>query len=149
MNRWQGHLSWCLGGRHTRFSPQRTLEKLDWNNSVLIRGEVAEEIKRLKQEDGPQLHILGSSNLIQTLLKHDLIDEFRLKIFPLTLGTGKRLFGDGTIPAAFRLVDSRTSSKGVIVATYERSGEVKTGTFAQDAPAQEELARKRRLKEER
>ena len=148
MNRWQGHLSCCLGGRHTRFSPQRTLEKLDWNNSVLIRGEVVEEINRLKQEDGPQLHIHGSSNLIQTLLKHDLIDEFRLKIFPLTLGTGKSLFGDGTIPAAFRLVDSSTSSKGVIVATYERSGEVKTGTFTQDVPAEAEISRRRRLKEE-
>jgi len=124
-----------------KYVASRTLEKLDWNNSVLIRGEVVEEIKRLKQEDGPELHIHGSSNLIQTLLKHDLIDEFRLKIFPLTLGTGKRLFGEGTIPAAFRLVDSRTSSKGVIVATYERSGEVKTGTFALDVPAQEEIVR--------
>jgi len=135
--------------RARKYVASRTLEKLDWNNSVLIRGEVAEEIKKLKQEDGPQLHIHGSGNLIQTLLKHYLIDEFRLKIFPLTLGTGKRLFGDGTIPAAFRLVDSRTSSKGVIVATYERSGEVKTGSFTMDEPAQEELARRRRLKEER
>lgn len=135
--------------RARKYVASRTLEKVDWNNSVLIRGELVEEIKKLKEEDGPQLQIHGSSNLIQTLLKHDLIDEFRLKIFPLTLGTGKRLFGDGTIPAAFRLVDSRTSSKGVIVATYERSGEVKTGTFALEVPAQEEIGRRKREKEGR
>lgn len=136
-----GPFELVLGRKTYEIFASRTLEKLEWNNSLLIRGDVVEEIKRLKQEDGPQLHIHGSSNLIQTLLKHDLIDEFRLKIFPLTLGTGKNLFGDGTIPAAFRLVDSSTSSKGVIVVTYERWGEVKTGTFAQDAPAEAELAR--------
>ncbi len=124
-----------------KYVASRTLEKLDWNNSLLIRGDVVEEVRKLKQEDGPPLHILGSSNLIQTLLKHDLIDEFQLEIFPLTLGRGKRLFGEGTIQAAFRLVDSKTSSKGVIVATYERAGDVRTGSFDQEVPAQEELAR--------
>ena len=103
----EGPFDLLLGRKTYEIFASRKLQKLDWNNSVLIQGEVIEEIKRLKQEDGPQLHIHGSSNLIQTLLKNDLIDEFRLKIFPLTLGTGKRLFGEGTIPAAFRLTESR------------------------------------------
>jgi dihydrofolate reductase len=107
-----------------------TLDKLEWSNSTLIKGDVVQEIKNLKQQSGPELQVSGSSNLIQTLLKHDLIDEFRLKIFPITLGTGKRLFGDGTIPAGLKLVDSKTSTTGVIIATYERAGKVKTGSFA-------------------
>ena len=124
-----------------------TLEKLDWSNSTLIKGDIVQEIKKLKQQNGPELQVHGSSNLIQTLLKHDLIDEFRLKIFPITLGTGKRLFGDGTIPAGLKLVDSKTSTTGVIVATYERAGEVKTGSFALETPTEAELARRKRLKE--
>ena len=106
-----------------------TLGKLDWNNSTLIRDDVVQEIINLKQQNGPELQVHGSGNLIQTLLKHDLIDEFRLKIFPITLGAGKRLFGDGTIPAGLKLVDSRISTTGVIVAAYERAGQVKTGSF--------------------
>ena len=124
-----------------------TLEKLDWSNSTLIKGDIVQEIKNLKQQNGPELQVYGSSNLIQTLLKHDLIDEFRLKIFPITLGTGKRLFGDGTIPAGFKLVDSKTSTTGVIVATYERAGKVKTGLIASETPTEAELARRKRLKE--
>jgi len=104
--------------------------KLDWENSVLLAGNVAEEVKKLKSEDGPDLHVWGSCNLLQTLLKHDLVDELWLKIFPITLGTGKCLFGEGTIPAAFRLVDSKVSPKGVIVANYMRAGDVQTGSFA-------------------
>ncbi len=107
----------------------RTARKLDWNNSVLITGNVPEEIRKLRSQDGPELQVHGSSNLIQTLLKYDLIDEFLLKIFPVTVGPGKRLFGEGTIPASFKLVESYTSPAGVIVATYRRAGEVKTGTF--------------------
>ncbi len=103
--------------------------KLDWENSVLLKGDVVEEIKKLKEQDGPELHVYGSSNLIQTLLKHDLVDEFWLKIFPLTLGAGKRLFAEGTIPAAFTLTDSKISPKGMIIANYKRAGEVKTGSF--------------------
>ncbi len=124
-----------------------TLEKLDWSNSTLIKGDIVQEIKKLKQQNGPELQVSGSSNLIQTLLKHDLIDEFRLKIFPVTLGTGKRLFGEGTIPAGLKLVDSKTSTTGVIVATYERAGEVKTGSFALETPTEAELARRKRLRE--
>lgn len=104
--------------------------KLDWNNSILIQNNVVEEIKKLKQQDGAELQVHGSGNLIQTLLKNDLVDELWLKIFPITLGMGKRLFADGTVPAAFTLKDSKTSPKGVIVASYERAGEVKTGIFA-------------------
>jgi dihydrofolate reductase len=103
--------------------------KLDWNNSVLLTGNVAEEVRRLKTQDGPELQVYGSGNLIQTLLKHDLVDEFWLKIFPITLGTGKRLFTEGTIPAAFTLIDSKISPKGVIFANYKRSGKVETGSF--------------------
>jgi dihydrofolate reductase len=103
--------------------------KLDWENSVLLSGNVAEKVKKLKSEDGPDLHVWGSGNLIQTLLKHDLVDEFWLKIFPITLGSGKRLFADGTSPAAFTLTDSKVSPLGVIFANYKRAGEVKTGSL--------------------
>ncbi|RJQ36330.1 dihydrofolate reductase [Candidatus Parcubacteria bacterium] len=101
----------------------------EWENSVLLAGDVVEAVKQLKAGDGPELQVHGSSEFIQTLLQHDLVDEFWLKIFPVTLGPGKRLFGEGTIPAAFTLKDSKTSPKGVIVANYERAGEVKTGSF--------------------
>ncbi|HES58107.1 MAG TPA: dihydrofolate reductase, partial [Firmicutes bacterium] len=100
-----------------------------WNNSVLLTGDVANEVAKLKEQDGPELHVYGSANLVQTLLKHDLVDELWLKIFPITLGTGKRLFVDGTIPAAFRLTDSRITPKGVIIVNYERAGAVETGSF--------------------
>jgi len=106
-----------------------TLSKLDWNNSTLITGDIVDEIKKLKKQDGPEIQVHGSSNLIQTLLKNDLVDEFCLKIFPVTIGTGKRLFGDGTIPASFKLLESRISTAGVIVTTYVRDGEIKTGSF--------------------
>ena len=103
--------------------------KPDWENSILLSGNVAEEVKKLKSEDGQNLHVWGSGNLTQTLLKHDLVDELWLKIFPVTLGLGKRPFAEGTIPAAFNLTDSKVSPLGVIVANYKRSGEVKTGSF--------------------
>ncbi len=103
--------------------------KFTWANSFLIQGNVVQKIKKLKTQDGPEIQVHGSGNLIQTLLKNDLVDELWLKTFPVTLGKGKRLFAEGTIPAAFRLIDSQVSPKGVIVARYERAGEVKTGTF--------------------
>lgn len=104
--------------------------KPDWENSVLLSGNVAEKVKKLKSEDGPDLHVWGSGNLTQTFLKHDLVDELWLKIFPVTLGTGKRLFAEGTIPAAFKLTDCKVSPKGVIFANYKRAGDVKTGSLA-------------------
>jgi len=128
-----------------KYVASTTLGKLDWNNSMLIKGDIVQEIKKLKEQNGPELQIYGSGNLIQTLLKHDLVDEFRLKIYPITLGTGKRLFGDGTIPAGFKLVDSKTSTTGVIIADYERAGNVKTGSFALETPSDAELNRRKRL----
>jgi dihydrofolate reductase len=113
-----------------KYVASHTLQKLDWNNSTLLQGDVAQEIHNLKQQDGPMLLVQGSANLIQTLLKHDLVDELSLSIFPITLGRGKRLFAEGTLPAAFTLREAKTSSRGVIVATYERAGAVQTGSFS-------------------
>ncbi|HWQ84302.1 MAG TPA: dihydrofolate reductase family protein [Anaerolineales bacterium] len=107
----------------------RSLEAVDWNNTTLIRGDAVPEIARLKAMDGPELQVHGSSNLIQTLLKNDLIDEIHLFIFPVAIGKGKRYFGDGTDPAAFKLASSTTSNSGVIIATYVRDGALQTGTF--------------------
>ncbi len=106
----------------------RDLE-LKWENSFLLKGDIAEEIKNLKARDGPDLQVHGSGELIQILLENDLIDELWLKIFPIVLGSGKKLFGEGTIPASFSLEEITSSPSGVIVAKYKRSGEVKTGSF--------------------
>lgn len=113
----------------TKYVVSHNQQKLDWEKSVLVNGDVAAKLKELKQEDGPMLQVHGSGNLIQTLLKHDLVDELWLKIFPVTFGNGKRLFAEGTIPVAFELIESKTSPSGVIIANYKRSGEVKTGSF--------------------
>ncbi len=113
----------------TKYVASSTLARHEWRTSVFLKGNIADEIKKLKQQDGPDLQVHGSGNLIQTLLGHDLIDELWLKIFPMTLGMGKRLFEKGTIPAAFALVDSKTSPSGVIIANFKRAGEVKTGSF--------------------
>src|SRR5438067_4164454 len=102
---------------------------LDWKTTVPITGDVVGKIKSLKAEDGPELQVHGSGNLIQSLLKHDLIDEFWLKTFPVALGSGKRLFAEGTMPAGFALKDSRISPSGVVASTYARAGEVKLGSF--------------------
>lgn len=98
---------------------------LTWKESVLISDDVVAKIKALKEEDGPMLQVHGSGALIQTLLKNDLVDELRLRIFPLTIGSGKRLFGEGTMPTAFELLESGAFPSGVIVANYKRSGELK------------------------
>jgi dihydrofolate reductase len=112
----------------TKFVASTTMTSHDWHKTVFLKGDVVDEIRKLKGQDAPDLQVHGSSNLIQTLLKHDLIDEFWLKIFPVTLGSGKRLFAEGTMPAGFKLSDSQVSPAGVIIAKYERAGEVKTGT---------------------
>jgi dihydrofolate reductase len=114
----------------TKYVVSHSDRELGWGPSQLISGDVVAGIRDLKKADGPMLQVHGSSNLIQTLLQNDLVDELWLKIFPVTLGTGKRLFGDGTIPAAFTLGSSETSPSGVVIATYARAGEVKTGSFA-------------------
>ena len=113
----------------TKYVASTTRSSSDWDKTIFIRQDLPGEVSKLKAQDGPELQVHGSGNLIQTLMKNDLVDEFWLKIFPVTLGTGKRLFENGTIPASYTLVDSRTSPNGVIVATLRRAGEVKTGSF--------------------
>lgn len=131
-----------------KYVASRTLTKLDWSNSELIKGDVAKEVKKLKEQAGPEIQVYGSGNLIQTLLKHDLVDEFRLKIFPITLGKGKRLFAEGALPAGFDLTESGISPRGVIVADYVRAGDVKTGSFEQTVPTEAELSRREKLRKE-
>lgn len=103
---------------------------LDWKVTIPITGDVVEKIRQLKKEDGPEIQVHGSGNLIQTLLKNDLVDELWIKTFPVTIGSGKRLFGEGTMPAGFTLKDGRISSTGVVFGSYARAGEVKQGSFA-------------------
>jgi dihydrofolate reductase len=122
-----------------------TLEQVEWNNSTLIPGDVAEYVAELKSQDGPEIQVHGSAGLIQTLLEHDLIDEFRLWIFPVVIGTGKHFFGGGTIPAGLKLVDSKVSKTGVTTNTYQRAGDVKPGSFEFDEPTEAEIERRRRL----
>jgi dihydrofolate reductase len=122
-----------------------TLESVEWNNSTLISGDVAEYVAALKTEDGPEIQVHGSPGLIQTLLEHDLIDEFRVWIFPLVIGTGKNLFGEGAIPMGLKLVDTTVSATGVTTNTYVRAGGIETGSFEFDEPTEAELARRRRL----
>ena len=113
----------------TKYVVSRSQPSLDWGPSVLIEDPVA-EVPKLKGADGPELQVHGSANLIQTLMRHGLVDEYQLIVFPVTIGSGKRLFGDGTVPAGLRLVRSSVSSTGVIVGRYEPAGELKTGSFA-------------------
>lgn len=113
-----------------KFVVSTSLKNPLWERTTILKTDIVNGIKKLKEQNGPELQVHGSGNLIQTLLKNDLVDEFRLKIYPVTLGNGKRLFAEGTIPAGFQLTESKTSPKGVIVVTYSRAGEVKTGSFA-------------------
>lgn len=101
-----------------------------WKNTVRINGDVAGEIARIKAEDGPEIQVHGSGQLIQQLLRHDLVDEYWLKVYPVILGKGKRLFAEGTIPAGLELVKSVTSPSGVVIANYQRSGQIKFGSMA-------------------
>lgn len=116
----------------TKYVASRSRPTLEWRNSVLIEGGAAEGIAALKQQDGPELQVHGSGNLIQTLLRHNLVDQYRLWVFPLVIGSGKRLFSDGTIPSGLKLVDSCVSTTGVVIGTYEPAGEIVTGSFALD-----------------
>lgn len=125
---WPQHENdWPGVNSRTKYIVSKTLKKPTWENTVIIKD--VSELKKLKRLKGPDLQVHGSGQLIQTLLKHDLVDELWLKIFPITLGAGKRLFAEGTIPAAFKLSDSKVSPSGIIIANYERVGEVKTGSF--------------------
>jgi dihydrofolate reductase len=131
-----------LLNRATKHVASTTRTELEWENSKLIEGEVPAGVRALKQEDGPELQVHGSANLIQTLLEHGLIDEFRLKIYPLVLGAGKRLFDGGTVPAGLELASSQVSSNGVIIATYRSGAEIKYGSFATETASEAELARR-------
>jgi dihydrofolate reductase len=126
---WPAHESeWPGINSATKYVVSDTRTDSLWDNTVFIKNNVVEETRRLKQQDGPDLQVHGSSQLLQTLFKHDLVDKLWLKIFPITLGTGKRLFDEGTIPAAFPLTHSELTPSGVIVASYERAGDVKMGS---------------------
>jgi dihydrofolate reductase len=120
-------------------------ESLTWQNSEALSSDIPGRLRELKASDGPPLLVQGSSELIQSLLEHDLVDEFRLLIYPLVLGKGKRLFGNGTQPAGFKVTKSAVSPSGVILVTYERSGGIKTGSFAMENPTEAELERRRAL----
>jgi dihydrofolate reductase len=133
--------------RATKYVASRTLEKVEWNNSILLEGDVAEEVAKLKAQDGPEIQVHGSGDLIQTLMRHDLVDEYRLWFFPVLVGTGKRLFSGGTLPAGLRLVDAKTSSTGVVIATYQPAGVIAHGSFAFEEPTEAEVERRRRLAE--
>ena len=116
----------------TKYVASRSRPALEWGPSALIEGDAAEGVAALKQGDGPELQVHGSGDLIQTLLRHNLVDEYRLWVFPVVLGSGKRLFSDGAVPAGLKLVDSVVSTTGVVIGTYQPAGEVVTGSFALD-----------------
>jgi len=116
----------------TKYVVSRSRPTLEWEKSVLIEGDAADGIAELKKGEGPELQVLGSGNLIQTLMRRNLADQYRLWVFPLVIGSGKRLFSDGTIPSALKLLDSKVSTTGVVIGTYEPAGEIVTGSFALD-----------------
>lgn len=115
--------------RVPKYVASRTLTSLDWNNSSRLNGDVADEVRKLKQEIGGEIQVHGSGELVQTLLRHDLIDEYRLVTFPVLIGSGKRLFGNDTLPGSLKLVDSITTSTGATITTYQRAGELATGEY--------------------
>ena len=114
----------------TKYVASRGRPSLEWSNSVPIEGDAADGVAALKAEDGPELQVHGSANLIQTLLRHSLVDQYRLWVFPVVIGSGKRLFADGTVPAGLRLVDHKVSTTGVVMGVWEPAGELVTGSFA-------------------
>ena len=123
--------------REPKYVASRTLDSVHWHNSSLIKGDVAAEVARLKEQDGGEIQVHGSGGLIQTLLEHNLVDAMRLWIFPVVLGSGKRLFGAGTVPAALRLTSTEFSTTGAVLHVYERVGEVEHGTFVLDDATRE------------
>jgi dihydrofolate reductase len=128
---WPQHADiWPGVNTATKYVASNTMTSSEWQPSVFLSGDLAEKVGKLKQQQqGPDLHVYGSANLVQTLMKHDLVDEFWLKIYPLTLGSGKRLFVDGTIPAAFKVTECTVSANGIIIVNYERAGAIRTGSY--------------------
>jgi dihydrofolate reductase len=126
---WPQHADeWPGVNTATKYVASNTMTSHEWQPSVFLNGDIAEKVAKIKAQQGPDLHIWGSGNLLQTLMKHDLVDVFWLMIYPITLGAGKRLFADGTIPAAFKVTESKVGSNGVIVVNYERAGAITTGS---------------------
>ena len=113
----------------TKYVASNSITSHEWQPSVFLNGDIAEKVASIKGQPGPDLNVWGSGNLLQTLIKHDLVDAFWLMIYPITLGDGKRLFADGTIPAAFKVTESTVGSSGVILVNYERAGAITTGSF--------------------
>jgi dihydrofolate reductase len=127
---WPQHADeWPGVNTATKYVASNTMTSAEWQPSVFLNGDIAEKVAKIKGQPGPDLHVWGSGNLLQTLIKHDLVDVFWLMIYPITLGSGKRLFADGTIPAAFKVTESIVGSNGVIVVNYERAGAITTGSF--------------------
>jgi dihydrofolate reductase len=137
-----------LFNKATKYVASHSLDKVGWINSQLLKGDIAAEVARLKQGEGPDLQVHGSSMLLQTLTRAQLVDEYRVWIFPLVLGHGKRLFETGTPPQGLALADSKTSTTGVLMNVYRPAGAVKPGSFALAAPAEAELARRQKMARE-
>ena len=126
---WPQHAdAWPGVNAATKYVASNTLTLCEWQPSVVLNGDIAEKVAKIKQQPGPDLNVWGSGNLIQTLIQHDLVDAFWLMIYPITLGVGKRLFADGTIPMAFKVTESKVTPNGVIVVNYERAGAITTGS---------------------
>jgi dihydrofolate reductase len=126
---WPQHADeWPGVNTATKYVVSNTRTSSEWQPSVFLSGDIAEQVAKLKGQPGPDLNVWGSGNLLQTLMKHDLVDVFWLMIYPVTLGDGKRLFAEGTIPAAFKVTESTVGSSGVIVVSYERAGAITTGS---------------------
>jgi dihydrofolate reductase len=137
-----------LFGSVTKYVATSSNQEFTWANSVALRGDVPAEIAKLKQGEGPDLLTQGSSVLLQTLMAHDLIDEYRLMTFPVVLGAGKRVFGGSTRPGALELVSSTVSTTGVTMNSYRRAGDIKIGSFQMAEPSAVEVARQARMKSE-
>ena len=149
-----GSQGYELGGRRypylgppeaTKYVVTRSLDQLDWENSLHMGGDVVDEVRRLKTSDGPALQIWGSSELLQTLIAAEVVDEYRFWVFPLVLGEGKRLFENGVPPGGLALVETRSTPKGVLINTYRPAGSLPQGSFHPDNPSDAELARRKKL----
>ncbi len=127
---WPKHTDiWPGASTATKYVASNTRTSSEWSPSVFLHGNIAEQVAKIKQQPGPDLHVWGSGNFLQTLIRHDLVDVFWLMIYPITLGAGKRLFADGTIPAAFKVTEGVVTPSGVIVVNYERAGAITTGSL--------------------
>ncbi len=115
--------------RRPKYVASRTLDRVDWNNSTLLKGDVVAEVRRLKAQEGAEIQVHGSANLLQTLLSHDLVDTLRIWQFPVVIGSGKRLFGEGAMPGAFELVETLAAGSGAVLLVYERAGDLRYGSF--------------------